>query len=75
LLSLKIAPLPVIAAVIELSAVVVVVVIAIVITRTVVVEAEAAVVPAMEPPLWSSDQSSWLQIQRSGFDSWRYQIL
>jgi hypothetical protein len=26
------------------------------------------------PPLWSSGQSSWLQIQRSGFDSWRYQI-
>jgi hypothetical protein len=24
--------------------------------------------------LWSSSQSSWLQIQRSGFDSWRYQI-
>jgi hypothetical protein len=27
------------------------------------------------PPLWSNGQSSWLQIQRSGFDSWRYQIL
>jgi hypothetical protein len=26
------------------------------------------------PPLWSSGQSSWLQIQRSGFDSQRYQI-
>jgi hypothetical protein len=26
------------------------------------------------PPLWSSCQSSWLQIQRSGFDSRRYQI-
>jgi hypothetical protein len=26
------------------------------------------------PPLWSSDQSSWLQIQRSGFVSQRYQI-
>ena len=24
--------------------------------------------------LWSSGQSSWLQIQRSRFDSWRYQI-
>jgi hypothetical protein len=24
------------------------------------------------PPLWSSDQSSWQQIQRSGFDSRRY---
>jgi hypothetical protein len=24
-------------------------------------------------PLWSSGQSSWLHIQRSGFDSWRYQ--
>jgi hypothetical protein len=27
------------------------------------------------PPLWSSGQSSWLQIQRSGFYSRRYQIL
>jgi hypothetical protein len=27
-----------------------------------------------EPPLWSSDQSSWQQIQRSGFDSRRYQV-
>jgi hypothetical protein len=26
------------------------------------------------PPLWSSGQSSWLQIQRSGFDSRRYKI-
>jgi hypothetical protein len=26
------------------------------------------------PPLWSSGQSSWLQIQRSGFDFLRYQI-
>jgi hypothetical protein len=26
------------------------------------------------PPLWSSSQSSWLQIQRSGFDSRHYQI-
>jgi hypothetical protein len=26
------------------------------------------------PPLWPSGQSSWLQIQRSGFDSLRYQI-
>jgi hypothetical protein len=26
------------------------------------------------PPLWSSGQSSWLQIQRSRFDSRRYQI-
>jgi hypothetical protein len=25
-------------------------------------------------PLWSSGQSSWLQIHRSGFDSWHYQI-
>jgi hypothetical protein len=25
-------------------------------------------------PLWSSGQSSWLQIQSSGFDSRRYQI-
>jgi hypothetical protein len=25
------------------------------------------------PPLWSNGQSSWLQIQRSGFDSQRYQ--
>jgi hypothetical protein len=29
---------------------------------------------AHRPPLWSSGQSSWLQIQRSGFDSRRYQI-
>jgi hypothetical protein len=26
-------------------------------------------------PLWSSGQSSWLQNQRSGFDSWHYHIL
>jgi hypothetical protein len=26
------------------------------------------------PPLWCSNQSTWLQIQRSGFDSRRYQI-
>jgi hypothetical protein len=25
-------------------------------------------------PLWFSGQSSWQQIQRSGYDSWRYQI-
>jgi hypothetical protein len=24
----------------------------------------------VRPPLWSSGQSPWLQIQRSGFDSW-----
>jgi hypothetical protein len=30
--------------------------------------------PFLLPFLWSSGQSSWLQIQRSGFDSWRYQI-
>jgi hypothetical protein len=29
----------------------------------------------MGPSLWSSGQSSWLQIQRSRFDSRRYQIL
>jgi hypothetical protein len=28
----------------------------------------------MRPPLWSSGQRSWLQIQRSGFDSRGYQI-
>jgi hypothetical protein len=27
------------------------------------------------PPLWSSGRSSWLQIQKSGFDSRRYQII
>jgi hypothetical protein len=27
------------------------------------------------PPLWSSSQSSWLQIQRSGFDFRHYQIV
>jgi hypothetical protein len=26
------------------------------------------------PPLWSSGQSSWLQIRRPGFDSRNYQI-
>jgi hypothetical protein len=26
------------------------------------------------PPLWSSGQGSWLQIQMSGFDFRRYQI-
>jgi hypothetical protein len=26
------------------------------------------------PPLWSSGQSSWLQIQKFGFDFLRYQI-
>jgi hypothetical protein len=26
------------------------------------------------PPMWTSEQSSWLQIQSSGFDSWHYQI-
>jgi hypothetical protein len=26
------------------------------------------------PPLWSSGRSSWVQIQRSGFDSRRYKI-
>jgi hypothetical protein len=26
------------------------------------------------PLMWSSDQSSWKQIQRSGFDSRRYHI-
>jgi hypothetical protein len=25
------------------------------------------------PPLWSSGQSSWLQIRSPGFDSWHYQ--
>jgi hypothetical protein len=28
----------------------------------------------MWPPLWSSGQRTWPQIQRSGFDSWHYQI-
>jgi hypothetical protein len=26
------------------------------------------------PPLWSSGQSSWLQVRRPGFDSRHYQI-
>jgi hypothetical protein len=30
--------------------------------------------PPSGPPLWSSGHSSWLHIQRSGFDSRRYQI-
>jgi hypothetical protein len=29
---------------------------------------------ALRPPLWSSAQSYWLQIQRSAFDSRHYQI-
>jgi hypothetical protein len=33
-----------------------------------------AVFPWFWPLLWSSGQSSWLQIQRSGFDSQHYQI-
>jgi hypothetical protein len=28
----------------------------------------------VRPSLWSSGQSSWLQFQKSGFDSRRYQI-
>jgi hypothetical protein len=28
----------------------------------------------MRPPLWSTGQSSWLHIQRPGFNSRRYQI-
>jgi hypothetical protein len=28
----------------------------------------------IRPPLWSSGKRSWLQIQRSGFDSRHYQI-
>jgi hypothetical protein len=27
------------------------------------------------PPLWSSGQCPWLQIHRSGLDSWRYEIV
>jgi hypothetical protein len=34
----------------------------------------SSVVGTMRLPLWSSGQSSWLQIQRSGFDSRCYQI-
>jgi hypothetical protein len=30
--------------------------------------------PVKQPPLWSSGRSSWIQIQRSGFNSRRYQI-
>jgi hypothetical protein len=30
--------------------------------------------PYERPPLWSSGQSSWLQIQRSRFNSSRFQI-
>jgi hypothetical protein len=34
-----------------------------------------AIYRAGRPPLlWSSGQSFWPQIQRPGFDSWRYQI-
>jgi hypothetical protein len=31
-------------------------------------------VESIKPPLWSSGQSSWLQIQRPVFDSRHYQI-
>jgi hypothetical protein len=31
-------------------------------------------IPLIWSPLWTTGQSSWLQIQRSGFDSQRYQI-
>jgi hypothetical protein len=31
-------------------------------------------VEGSRPPLWSSGQSSWLQIQRTGFDCRSYQI-
>jgi hypothetical protein len=34
----------------------------------------ATVSTGIRPPLWSGGQSSWLQIQRSGFDSRHYQI-
>jgi hypothetical protein len=30
-------------------------------------------VPCFRPPVWSSGQSSWLQIRRPGFDSRHYQ--
>jgi hypothetical protein len=30
-------------------------------------------VNGMRPPVWSSGQSSWLQIRRPGFDSQHYQ--
>jgi hypothetical protein len=33
-----------------------------------------SVIALTRPPLWSSGQSFWLQIQRSGFDSWHYQL-
>jgi hypothetical protein len=34
----------------------------------------ALILSGGRPPLWSSGQSSWLQTQRSGFDSRSYQI-
>jgi hypothetical protein len=30
-------------------------------------------IPSVRPPLWSSGQSSWLEIRRPGFDSQHYQ--
>jgi hypothetical protein len=33
------------------------------------------IVEESRPPMCSSSQSYWLQIQRSGFDSWGYQII
>jgi hypothetical protein len=32
------------------------------------------IITVLWPPLWSSGQGSWLQIQKSGFDSRHYQI-
>jgi hypothetical protein len=37
------------------------------------VAVKVTVVCGIGPPLWSSDQSSWLQIRRPGFDSRHYQ--
>jgi hypothetical protein len=34
----------------------------------------ATIIILQGPPLWSSGHSSWLQIQRSGYDSRRYHI-
>jgi hypothetical protein len=42
-------------------------------TRLVGIERRHTVFRWVCPPLWSSGQSSWLQIQRSGFDSRLYQ--
>jgi hypothetical protein len=39
-----------------------------------IISSSVNTIPLMSAPLWSSGQSSWLQIQRSGFNCRHYQI-